>query len=102
MKRVVLAALVLATAAAACSLNPQPFPPDNPDGSLGLTDSGKGNDSSTFGDATGASPDASDAEPPPEGDAGDAGDASDALVDAPIDAPLDAIDDVEIVDGTTD
>ena len=98
MKRV-LFALVLAAAAAACSLNPQPFPPDNPDGSQSLNDAGKGDDSATFGDATGAIPDAAgDGEPVPESDAGDAGDASDALVDA----PLDALDDVEILDGTTD
>ena len=101
MKRVVVLVAFVMAAAAACSLNPQPFPPDNPDAAQGLTDSGKGNDSSTFGDATGASPDASDAEPVPESDGGDAGDASDALLDAPIDSPLDAINDVAI-DGTTD
>jgi len=96
MKRVLLV-LVVCVVAAACSLNPQPFPPDNPDAALGLGDASKGNDSSTFGDATGAAPDAeSDSAPPPDTDGGDAGDASDALIDVSIDAPLDAIDDVTL------
>ena len=102
MKRV-LFALVVAAAAVACSLNPQPFPPDNPDAAQGLTDASKTNDGSTFGDATGAVPDAeSDSEPVPDGDGGDGGDATDALIDAPIDAPLDALDDVTIVDSASD
>jgi hypothetical protein len=101
MKRV-LVALGFSVVAMACSLNPQPFPPDNPDAAQGLTDASKGNDGSTFGDATGGVPDSgTDGEPPPESDGGDAGDASDALLDAPIDAPLDAIGDVVILDGTT-
>jgi len=105
MKRVLLLLLAVALAApAACSLNPQPFPPDNPDGAFGPPDATKqDNDASALGDATGGVPDAgSDGEPVPESDAGDAGDASDALLDVSIDAPLDAIDDVVSADGTTD
>jgi hypothetical protein len=94
MKRVFVA-LVLA-AAASCSLNPQPFPPDNPDAALAASDAGKGADSSTFGEA-GAIPDAaSEAAPIPDMDSGsDAADASDDVTtDAPIDAPSDALNDV--------
>ncbi len=94
MKRVFVA---LVLAAAACSLNPQPFPPDSPDAAVGASDAGnKGYDSSTFGEA-GATPDAgSDAAPIPDLDGGsDAADASeDVTADAPIDAPGDAVDDV--------
>jgi predicted small lipoprotein YifL len=97
MKRVVMlvAALVLASAAA-CGLNPQPFPPDNPDAALGAGDASKNNgDSSAFGDAGSVE----DSSPLPEGDdASDASDSSDALVDAPndvsTDVSVDAIDDV--------
>ena len=94
MKRVLIVLIV--AAAAACSLNPQPFPPDNPDAAVGANDAGKGGDATSFGDAAGGNPDAaSDSEPVPQSDGGsDAADASDALLDAPGDAPVDAIDDV--------
>ena len=92
MKRLVLLALVVTAAAAACTLNPQPFPPDNPDGSVASTDAGKGNDATFGNDAAGNVPDAAqDASPGPESDGG-AGDASvDASVDA-ADAEVDATD----------
>ena len=91
----VVAALVVASIAAACSLNPQPIPPgEQPDGSTGGANP-------TFGDADGGTRLSSDAAdmgneagreagsetgPPPQQDAGtDAADASDATTDA--DAP---------------
>lgn len=87
----VVAALVVASIAAACSLNPQPIPPgEQPDGSTGGANP-------TFGDADGGTRLSSDAAdmgneagsetgPPPQQDAGnDAADASDAATDA--DAP---------------
>ena len=78
----------------ACSLNPQPFPPDNPDAAHGPSDAGKGKDGSFGSDAAGNMPDAeTDGEPGPEGDAGTTdADASDALLDVSVDAPEDALD----------
>ncbi len=74
---------------AACSLNPQPFPPDTVDGGsdatlMGAPEAGGGDDSGSFGDS-GKGPDADiDA----ESDAG-----LDAAEDASEDASLDARDD---------
>lgn len=86
---------------AACSLNPQPFPPDTNDAGngsdatmMGSPDGGE--DSGSFGDDTGTGPDAGHVD---AGDGGlDASDASedaaeDATEDAPEDAPLDTRDD---------
>jgi hypothetical protein len=105
MKRGLIALVVVMVAAAgACSLNPQPFPPDNPDGALSLDASKGGLDSSTFGDGAGNAPDASeDSAPVPQSEGGADADASedalvdvatDAPIDAPTDAPNDTIDDV--------
>ena len=102
MKRLVCVLVVLA--AAACGLNPQPFPPDNPDAAGGIGDASKGNDATSFGDDAGEGLDAAnDSMPVPESDGGadadaDAADASDALIDA----PLDAIDDLVVLDVATD
>ena len=87
----VATALVVASIAAACSLNPQPIPPgEQPDGSTGGSNP-------TFGDPDGGTKLSGDAAdmgtdggretgPPPQQDAGtDAADASDAATDA--DAP---------------
>lgn len=82
---VICLALVVGVAGA-CSLNPQPLPPDNPDGSLeagnvpndATTTFG---DSSTPGSDSGAGEDASDAastDGAPSADASDASDAADA------------------------
>ena len=104
MKRVALALLVFLVAlAAACALNPQPYPPDNPDAALtGGTDAGnKGNDdASTFGEGGLTEDAATDSAPTPQTDGGtdasDASDASDAndASDAPSDAPSDVATDV--------
>jgi hypothetical protein len=91
MKRLFVA---LVLAAAACSLNPQPFPPDTPDAALGASDAGKGNDSSTFGEAGSLEDAGSDSEPPPQADGGSTDASEDVTTDAPIDAPGDAVDDV--------
>ena len=98
MKRVVVVAVAVVVAAgAACSLNPQPFPPDNPDGAVGAADAGKQYDASTFGDGAGETPDATtDGAPVPESEGGADADASDAAVDVTTDAPNDAIDDVAL------
>ena len=93
MKRRLLVMLVTVAAAAACSLNPQPFPPDNADGAVASSDAGKGNDATFGNDAAGNMPDAGgDAQPTPESEGGADADASDALVDA----PADVIDDVSL------
>ncbi|HEX4511978.1 MAG TPA: hypothetical protein VH054_00535, partial [Polyangiaceae bacterium] len=84
-------------AAAACSLNPQPFPPDTPDAAGGANDAGKGYDSSTFGEAGSTEDAGSDGAPVPELDGGaDASEdvTTDAPGDAVADAPADAVDDV--------
>src|SRR5581483_2983766 len=96
MKRAVVAVVALCVVAAgACSLNPQPFPPDTVDGSVGAADAGKGFDASTFGDGAGENPDAAmDSSPTPESEGGADADASDATSDAIEDAPNDALDDV--------
>jgi hypothetical protein len=97
MKRVLV---VLVLVAAACSLNPQPFPPDNPDAALGGKDASSA-DASAFGDGAGTIPDAeTDSAPGPESDGGseDASDtdASDALIDVVVDAPNDVVLDVSL------
>jgi hypothetical protein len=78
----------------ACSLNPQPLPPDNPDASSMGADGAGGGMDGTFGDAgtfaDAAQPNGNDA----EAGADAAGDASeDAASDASTDAPLDSSDD---------
>jgi hypothetical protein len=86
--RALLAALVaFACAEGACSLNPQPLPPDQYDAATtGSPDASKGNDSgTTFGD--GGVPTNEDA----GSDAGE--DASDASTDANDAATTDAADD---------
>lgn len=99
MKRFLIA-LVVCAAAAACGLNPQPFPPDNPDGSTTGADAGT-KDASFGNDAEGTVPDASeDSAPVPESDGGADADASDALVDAPSDAIVDVVVDVSLDVGT--
>jgi hypothetical protein len=98
MKRFVIA-LVVVAAAASCSLNPQPFPPDNPDGAVTGLDAGKGGDATFGNDAAGTVPDAAeDTAPVPESDGG--ADASDALVDAPNDVIVDVALDVALDVGT--
>jgi hypothetical protein len=93
-----LAAVASTLLVAACSLNPQPLPPGNPDGSTVGLDAGK--EGAPFFDDAGGSLDAEvDAQPPPTGDGGadaDAGEASDASEDASLDASdaaADAADD---------
>jgi hypothetical protein len=93
-RHVALVVLVVAVGAAnACSLNPQPLPPDEPDGGLSVDATvGAGDDSGTaFGDssmpptdggvkgsdASDASEDASDASNPDASDASEVSDASD-------------------------
>jgi hypothetical protein len=85
---------ILGLTAAACSLNPQPLPPDNPGDAAGSnTAGGPGSDAGVPQfraeggvDASSAS-DAPGPLPPPGGDGG----ASDADTDgSPSDAPLDA------------
>ncbi len=97
-------ALVLVTGAFACTLNPQPYPPGQPDGSTGSFDAGASDAATAFGDGgagndTGAPPavDAAteagaDAEGvDAEADAGDAeADADDAAIDARDDVTSDA------------
>ena len=100
LRRAVLVAVFVAGAAIACSLNPQPLPPGQPDGSTTGLDAGKGNDGTGFGDSGGFSPDGeSDSAPLPQSDggendaaedAGDAADAADAGEDAADDGALDA------------
>ena len=96
MKRLTLVALASFVATvAACGLNPQPFPPDNPDGSA--VDAAKGgNDANAFGD-TGTSADSS---PTPETDGGEDVNVSDgdASTDAR-DAETDADADIDADDG---
>ena len=75
---------------AACSLNPQPLPPQNEDSDSGTT--GAPGDASFQDDGGGAPPDAGahDAEANDASDAGDASDASDgAIEDGAIDGPSD-------------
>lgn len=96
------ALLTLATSlalAAACSLNPQPLPPNDgftgsPDASTAM-DAGAGADGATFNDAAPPMDDAAtDARSGDGGDAdaGDASDASDAAnLDGGADAPLDGV-----------
>jgi hypothetical protein len=84
-----------------CSLNPQPFPPDNPDAAGTGIDSGKGNgDASNFGDSGGVEDAGSDSAPVPQSDGGGDADASDASEDAS-DAG-DAQTDATAVDATND
>ena len=91
----ILAAFVCVVAcfgvALACSLNPQPLPPDSPDGAMTATDgAGGGFDGNAFGDAgvpTDGAPTATDAEADVDA-ATDAG--TDAGTDAASDASLDA------------
>ena len=103
MRARVLAALACVVACLgiplACSLNPQPLPPDNPDGSvIGMDGAGGGFDGG-FGDAnvpSDGAPTATDAEADTSvgTDAGDAGDAgADAAMDGGADAALDSSDD---------
>ena len=98
--RLVLAIVLLCAVAAvwACSLNPQPIPPDTydasfdvmtnpaPDAAGGVPESGSGDDGATPTTADGGSDaNAADAESDAE-DAADAEDASDATDDSPVDA----------------
>ncbi len=73
----VLSMLLLATAFAwACSLNPQPLPPDTVDAAMGGADAKSASDAATLSPEGGYD---LDAEPSPGDDAGDAtDDASDA------------------------
>ena len=90
---VIATATWLALVAGACSLNPQPLPPETPnqDGSTGDTTASDGgaHDSASFGDAGNTR----DAGPlPPPNDAAsdapiDAGEGGDAASDANSDAP---------------
>ncbi len=81
----------------ACSLNPQPFPPDSYDASVDVAltsnpDSGAGNSDATAG-SDGSVPSGDDAAVDASSD-GDAGDAADAAEDArDDDAALDAGED---------
>lgn len=94
MKRF-LVALVLAVVVSACGLNPQPFPPDNPDAAGGIPDASKNNDDGSFGDAGVFLEGGGDSAPVPETDGGDdASDASDASSDAPEDVVSDSPSDV--------
>ena len=82
-----ISALALVGAAVACTLNPQPLPPDtdfepgNDAGAFGTRDSAPAQpDPSQNADAAGASSDSgledgTDAAPTPDADGGDAGDA---------------------------
>ena len=88
---------------AACSLNPQPYPPANEAADGGLADvttynpndASKGSMDATFsGDATG---NLSDAESDASSDASEDAE-SDAAEDAPSDAPEDAVTDAEATD----
>lgn len=76
-------------AVAACSLNPQPFPPDNPDGSLSK------DATPAFGDAAGGMPDANgnDGATGLNDDGGDADAESDAGDASARDGDGDASDD---------
>ena len=88
----------------ACSLNPQPLPPDNPDGSMTVTDgAGGGFDGTAFGDAgvpMDGAPTATDAEADVATDAGAVA-ASDGASDASLDAESDAAPD-GAADATSD
>lgn len=104
------AGLVLSALAAACSLNPQPLPPQETlgkgaDGGTGsrsgddpgnlAPDSGTGGSNGTTTSDAGAVDDASMDAPPatPFSDGGDAGDARlDGSGDGPVDAPTDGAD----------
>lgn len=101
MKRVLAVLVVFVAAAAACSLNPQPFPPDNPDGAIAANDAGKGNDATFGDDAAGNIPDSgSDSAPVPQSEGGADADASDARLDAPDDVIEDVALDVSLDVGT--
>jgi len=85
----------------ACSLNPQPLPPDNPDGSMNAKDGAGGGIDATFGDAgqpSDGAPTAADAEA--DVDAGTDG-AADADADASADAAPDSSPD-GAADATSD
>src|SRR6185312_5506290 len=80
-------------AAASCSLNPQPYPPDTNDGGKGGFDA-SGDVANAFGDSGGVEDASEETSPPPESDAG--GDsATDAETDAETDAATDAEADAE-------
>ena len=94
-------AAVLVAAGLACSLNPQPYPPGQPDGSVGSFDAGASDGANAFGEGgagedTGAPPTA-DAST----DASSGADAADAESDAP-DADTDAADAADASDAETD
>jgi hypothetical protein len=82
---------VAAAAFWACSLNPQPFPPDNADGSADAT--------ATFKDAAGGSPDGTfdNDGAVPQADAG-----ADASADAANDAADASESDAEVIDARDD
>lgn len=94
-----LLGLMLAPAAlgVACSLNPQPLPPDNPDAG-GLAIDGGTKDATPTGFDSGGGDASFDAAPPPPGDGGE--DASEDASDAETDA-ADASD-ADADDGATD
>ncbi|HEY1956336.1 MAG TPA: hypothetical protein VGH28_12005 [Polyangiaceae bacterium] len=86
---------------AACSLNPQPYPPDTNDGGFGGADATAGDAANAFGDGGSSEDAALEAEPPPQPDASDASDGeSDAEGDAQTDASDAESDDA--ADATTD
>ncbi len=100
MKPLAILGVVLALGLlGACSLNPQPLPPEGPDGSLEagnvLDDAGtKDASAPPSGDATTGIDAANDVESIDAGDAeSDAGDAETDASDAETDAELDARDD---------
>jgi hypothetical protein len=98
--RWVVALLVVGAVGAACSLNPQPLPPDNGNDAGFPTGTVGGEDASSGDSASAASPDAAggaegggarpDGSLEGDGEAqGDGNDASDAEVDAPADGEAD-------------
>lgn len=88
----------------ACSLNPQPLPPDTPDGSMNVKDGAGGGVDATFGDAGQAfdgAPTAADAEADVDAGTDGAADAADASADAEADAAPDSSPD-GAADATSD
>ena len=85
--------------AAACSLNPQPYPPDTNDGGKGGFDATTSDVANGLGDSGSVEDAAEETSPPPGSDAG--GDAATDAGDAETDAATDAASDAES-DAATD